>query len=660
VKFSVIRRCRRYSSAVVVGVAAVVRASVLIAVGGLCAVGALAAEPLHIHAHTTEAAKPWTGLTANDAPEDFNFVVVTDRTGDHRPGVFESAMPKVNGLQPAFVVSVGDLIEGYTNDQELLNAQWDEFEGFVGQLNIPFFYTPGNHDMSNAMMSETWRRRFGPSYYHFIYKDVLFLVINSELFGMVGDPGTPVPGPWQPSEQLRYIKHVLSEHEDARWTFVLTHQPLWDREEDRGWDTEQDREGSEVGTDWLQVEKLLGERNYTVFAGHTHRYKKTVRHQRNYITLATTGGASPLRGPLFGEFDHVALVHMSGAGPTITNLVLDGILPDDVATENSQRALRNMAHAVQLEPEYLEATRFETGQVNYRITNSGDAPLKAVASVMNNDVLHLSEEPMPIVVAPGKQARLTLNLAATRKLGFEELPPARITWLLVSQIGQQQVAMELETALLPQRQFDVARVRQAIHVDGDLSEWDLPYSVTRQGDITSPQVDPADISFSFGLGYDAENLYLAAQVVDDSIVASSDRTALEQDGLVVAVDARPDPQRSANELLDAAVETGNFAQMAVELMTLEPAKPTAVLGFLNEVRAEFPNATRRTATGYAAEMAIPIAMLNRRQGRDWDAIRLSIYANDFDAGKRGSKTLHWQPDRFGAAPIVGTGTFLRQ
>jgi hypothetical protein len=44
-------------------------------------------------------------------------VIVTDRTGGHREHVFRDAMPKVNLLRPAFVMSVGDLIEGYTEDR---------------------------------------------------------------------------------------------------------------------------------------------------------------------------------------------------------------------------------------------------------------------------------------------------------------------------------------------------------------------------------------------------------------------------------------------------------------------------------------------------------------------------------------------------------------
>ncbi|MFP6836672.1 MAG: metallophosphoesterase [Pseudomonadales bacterium] len=610
-----------------------------------------------IEAHTEEAATPWTGLIANDAPEDFSFVIVTDRTGGHRPGVFKSAMPKVNLLQPAFVVSVGDLIEGYTSDQASLDEQWDEFEGFVSRLDVPFFYTPGNHDMSNSVMSETWRTRFGPSYYHFVYKGVLFLVINSELFGMVGNPATPVPGPWQQAEQLRHIEHVLAHHEDARWTIVLTHQPLWD---DGREDLVGDSAEPNIDPDWLQVEALLGDRNYTVFAGHYHRYKKSTRHNRSYITLATTGGSSGLRGPLYGEFDHVALVHMSADGPTIANLTLDGILPDDVATAKSQAAMAKMAQSVQVEPEFFDGSRFESGGVTFRITNGGDAPLKATASVMSNEVLRLASEPAPVMVAPGENTKLTLHLIANKAVAFEDMPPARVTWSLSSEVRQQPVVMEVETALLPQRRFDVNKVPRAVRVDADLSEWSLPYSVTRQGDITSPQADPADVSFSFGLGYDAQNLYFAADVIDDSIVASSDRTALEQDGIVIAVDARPDPERSANESLEAAVESGNLARLAVALITLVPERPAPIPDFLKDVRAAIPTAIRRTSTGYSVEMAVPVAMLNQRQGKDWEMIRVSIYVNDFDDGERGFTTLHWQPNRFGDAPLAGTGTFVRR
>ena len=285
---------------------------------------------------TANEATPWTSLTPNDADDLFHFVIVADRTGGERPGVFPAAMPKINLLEPAFVVSVGDLIEGYTEDQSQLDREWDEFERFVGELETPFFYAAGNHDMSNALMAETWQRRFGPSYYRFVYKDVLFLVLNSELFGMVSDPNSAVPGPWTQEEQLGFIERTLAEHPDPRWTIVIIHQPLWDYTEVRG--------------DWPLVEEMLGERNYTVFAGHFHRYVKHVRNDRKYITLATTGGISSMRGPVYGEFDHIAWVTMTSNGPRIANLLLDGIHDENVVTAASRTAVQRLTSAVTQSP----------------------------------------------------------------------------------------------------------------------------------------------------------------------------------------------------------------------------------------------------------------------------------------------------------------------
>ncbi len=84
-----------------------------------------------VEVETDGDAVPWTGLDVFDDPDDFQFVLVTDRTGEHRDYVFRDAMPKINLLRPSFVMSVGDLIEGYTEDRAVLDAEWQEFEGFI-------------------------------------------------------------------------------------------------------------------------------------------------------------------------------------------------------------------------------------------------------------------------------------------------------------------------------------------------------------------------------------------------------------------------------------------------------------------------------------------------------------------------------------------------
>jgi hypothetical protein len=262
-----------------------------------------------------EDCNPWNHLRFNNDRDCFQFAFVSDRTGGARPNVFERAVQQLNLLQPEFVLSVGDLIQGGTEDQEKLTAQWKEFDGHIAKLEMPFFYVPGNHDISNAVMDQSWREKFGRRYYHFVYRNVLFLLLNSE------DPPRVRPGRISP-EQVAYVQRVLEENRSVRWTIVALHKPLWTA-----------REIDQTG--WLEVEKALAGRPYTVFAGHVHRYERWVRNGQRYYQLATTGGSSKLRGVDFGEFDHVVWVTMKKDGPVLANLRMEGIFPEDMKLPES-------------------------------------------------------------------------------------------------------------------------------------------------------------------------------------------------------------------------------------------------------------------------------------------------------------------------------------
>ena len=45
-----------------------------------------------------EAGVPWTYKPFRNDADDFQFVVIGDRTGGHRPGIFADAMAKINLL----------------------------------------------------------------------------------------------------------------------------------------------------------------------------------------------------------------------------------------------------------------------------------------------------------------------------------------------------------------------------------------------------------------------------------------------------------------------------------------------------------------------------------------------------------------------------------
>jgi predicted phosphodiesterase len=259
-----------------------------------------------------ENRNPWTNLRLNNAPETFHFLVVSDRTGGHRARIFSEAVEQINLLQPTFVVSVGDLIEGYSKDQAKLASEWKEFQTYTSKLQMPFFYVPGNHDVSNPTQSDLWKERFGRPYYHFVYKDVLFLALNSD------DPSEDKAKGKIDKAQIEYFQKVLKDNPNPRWIFVCLHKPVWTQDN-------LDTNG------WLDIEKALAGRKYTVFAGHIHRYQKFVRQGMNYYQLATTGGGSKLRGMRYGEFDHVAWVTCkNGSDPIIANIMLDGIYPENL------------------------------------------------------------------------------------------------------------------------------------------------------------------------------------------------------------------------------------------------------------------------------------------------------------------------------------------
>tara|TARA_Y100000758_G_scaffold229379_2_gene166444 strand:+ start:1708 stop:2631 length:924 start_codon:yes stop_codon:yes gene_type:complete len=260
------------------------------------------------------ARNPWTNLEFNDRRENFQFVIVTDRTGGRRPGVFSKAVQQINLLQPEFVVSVGDLIEGYTEDPGQWALEWSEFESMVDRLDMPFFFCAGNHDISNVPMSEDWTRRFRRSYYHFLYHDCLFLVLNSE------DP--PKNGPFHFSQEQRdWAVETLKANRKVRWTFVITHKPTW---------TYPEADLAKQG--WTQIENALAGRKYTVFAGHKHAYARYIRRGQEYYMLATTGGGSTLTGLADGKFDHFVWVTMTSNGPVLANLLMDGVKPKTIRT----------------------------------------------------------------------------------------------------------------------------------------------------------------------------------------------------------------------------------------------------------------------------------------------------------------------------------------
>jgi len=280
---------------------------------------------------------PWSYEPAGKPKDQFTFAIIGDLNSGERAGVLEVAMEQMNLLRPEFILSIGDLIEGGTEDTTQLKKEYDHFDERVSKAKAPFFHLGGNHDLTNPLMRKYWELRYGRRYYHFVYQNVLFLMMDSEDYSETRsweiykarkhalellDSGKeaeaqqteyfkmPERGTGQISdEQSTYFEKVISDNPQVRWTFVLMHKPVWMRE-GKG--------------NLSRIETALGSRNYTVLNGHLHKYSYTERNNHDYIMVATTGGGQDVKSDM--AFDHITLVSFNEDGPSIANLRMDGIL----------------------------------------------------------------------------------------------------------------------------------------------------------------------------------------------------------------------------------------------------------------------------------------------------------------------------------------------
>jgi hypothetical protein len=298
---------------------------------------ACAAGPPDFEHAIDKGPTPWTQQGFDNDPDTFTFALFSDLTGGEREGIFAVAVEQLRLLRPELIVNVGDLVEGGDFPREHLVREWDYFDARVGRARAPVFYTGGNHDLSSELQREIWKERYGRTYYHFVYKDTLFLVLDTEdnppavqqhlarirseaevvfqqggwdawretEYGRSEERQTGRIGP----EQAAWFREVIARYPEVRHTFLLMHKAAWERPDEEHFAT---------------IEAALADRPYTVFHGHVHAYRHQQRHGRDYIRLATTGGVQ-LEGAE-NAFDHVTLVTVSDDGVDIANLRLDGIL----------------------------------------------------------------------------------------------------------------------------------------------------------------------------------------------------------------------------------------------------------------------------------------------------------------------------------------------
>ena len=529
-------------------------------------------EHQHISHDVKTTAKPWTHLNFHNAPEDFQFAILSDRTGGCRKGVFAKAVDKLNLIKPEFVICVGDLIQGYKNDTRALTGEWKEFNAIVKKLQMPFFYVSGNHDISNKGMYALWEKQFGSPYYSFIYKNVLFLCLNTQ------DEGEEKGR--LSSAQVAWVKKTLAKHQKVRWTCVFMHQPLWFYH----------------NADFNEIEKALETRDYTVFAGHFHKYIKCERKGKKYFILSKTGGGGKMRGILYGEFDEIMWVTMTDKGPAIANIQIDGILPENIMTifqknlkfklceDKSSR--KRILFKLPLKNSFYHKMKYdltwEKAKASWKTT-----PEKSVG-----------------FIRPGKEKILSFESIAK---GGGDIPPVcKAKFYVKNELDLEiQLSAKKLVAHVKQPPIEVVFTSAKPEIDGILNDpvWS---KAGKAATFFTTQGDNASVDTKAFLAYDKNNLYIAFKCFEPNIkgikntVRKHDGPIWNDDSIEVLIDVDKEIDRKVKSYYQiavnpAAVVYDSFIDNGRQKRTYE-IKPQV--------------AARVNNDSWTVEMAIPWEKLN--------------------------------------------------
>lgn len=205
-------------------------------------------------------------LSAAPGPESFHFVLLGDRTGEVQAGVFEHVWQEAAAEKPAFVVTIGDTIQGL--NEATAQSEWEAVEKILAPYRrIPLYLTPGNHDIWSAPSEQLFRKYARhPPHYGFDYRQVHFTILDNSRSDELS------------AGELQFLKDDLQQHAAQPVKFILSHRPSWLLDAALG----------NPAFPLHQTAKQYGARY--VFAGHVHQMLHAELDGVTYVSLPSAGG----------------------------------------------------------------------------------------------------------------------------------------------------------------------------------------------------------------------------------------------------------------------------------------------------------------------------------------------------------------------------------
>lgn len=471
---------------------------------------------------------PVTKKELNNSESILRFAIVSDRTGGMEAGIFDKAIDKLNLMQPEFVISVGDLIDGYTEDPKIWNSEWDELDSMVNRLEMPFYYVPGNHDVSNELLTDAWRKRHGKDFYFFVYKNVLFISLNTD---EIKDGGMS-------SKQVEYVLNTLKENQNVKWTLLFMHRPLWSYGDKAGYDP---------------IEKALEGRKHTVFSGHHHNYQYQKKDGMDYYVLATTGGGSWRRGADVGEFDHITWVTIKDKEPEVALIDINGIYDKNLIPPEDYQDIESLRRGnwLSIEPVVNASASFTDVKIRLVVKNDMKRPMIVTGKLPEKEGLIFEPDLISEKLNPGEQKVIPVvaKSVSGKPVAIETINNNPITLELKSGFERQNrnnISLAASKRLFMDWKHPLKQPDSAIVIDGKDNDWKSENFIV----VKNPQYfqedwdwkGAEDGQFSFNAVADKSRLYIVVKFKDNLIISDSKNLKSLQDKFYIHINSDPKSQ----------------------------------------------------------------------------------------------------------------------
>ncbi len=208
------------------------------------------------------------------------FCIMGDRTGGAQAGIYERTLDLIVAEHPAFVINVGDSIEGLRDFWA--DIEWVDMKKLWRRYgSTPHYCTPGNHDIWSGNAERLYTKFTGhPPQYSFTQGPCHITVLDNSRSNTLDEA------------QVDFLRHDLRQHRDAPLKLVFVHKPFWiPFLMLKSGEFSLHKTCVEFGVQW-------------VFSGHLHHLWHLRKDGVEYVSMGSSGGSME-RGKSRGEgFEH--------------------------------------------------------------------------------------------------------------------------------------------------------------------------------------------------------------------------------------------------------------------------------------------------------------------------------------------------------------------